>query len=270
MADRNLQTSGARTTLFQRGRLTRVTGRRLCQERPLIEENILRDQIKDLIIRAIDLCPRNNRRGIVRSIPDNERHADKCTGWIADALNIVELVPPAANAYKREIKGIAERASHSSPNTVARMAEMLRALLADIDAGITTQSGPTINVRIKTGSAFIAMAIDKDDHQLVDVLEAIKDAAANCAITAERVDEVESNARITDRMLELITKATKERPNVFYEAGFAHGLGKVPIYVARAGTPIHFDVKDYPIIMFRNMKELKEGITRRLIALKHK
>lgn len=126
----------------------------------------------------------------------------------------------------------------------------------------------------QAGSAFIAMPIDSDDDQLVDVLEAIKTAAADCGITAERVDEVESNQRITDRILESIYQAefvivdlTNERPNVFFEAGFAHGLGKLPIYVARAGTTIHFDIKDYPIITFRNMKQLKEGITKRLIAL---
>ena len=126
----------------------------------------------------------------------------------------------------------------------------------------------------QAGSAFIAMPIDSDDDQLVDVLEAIKTAAADCGITAERVDEVESNQRITTRILESICKAefvivdlTNERPNVFFEAGFAHGLGKLPIYVARAGTTIHFDIKDYPIITFRNMKQLKEGITKRLIAL---
>jgi len=85
---------------------------------------------------------------------------------------------------------------------------------------------------------------------------------------------VESNDRITDRILESITKAefvivdlTNERPNVFFEAGFAHGMGKIPIYVARAGTRVHFDLKDYPIIFFRNMKELKEGLTRRLSGL---
>ena len=131
-----------------------------------------------------------------------------------------------------------------------------------------------LNLDHQAGSAFIAMPIDPDDDQLVDVLEAIKMAAADCGITAERVDEVESNQRITDRILESIYQAefvivdlTNERPNVFFEAGFAHGLGKVPIYVARAGTTIHFDIKDYPIIMFRNMKQLKEGITKRLIAL---
>jgi hypothetical protein len=132
----------------------------------------------------------------------------------------------------------------------------------------------TIEAAVQIGYAFVAMPIDKDDHQLVDVLDAIKVAATTCGISAERVDEAESNNRITDRILESIAKAefvivdlTNERPNVLFEAGFAHGIGKIPIYVAREGTTIHFDVKDYPVIQFRNMKELKDGITRRLIAL---
>jgi hypothetical protein len=84
-------------------------------------------------------------------------------------------------------------------------------------------TGPIIKASIQSGYAFVAMPIDKNDHQLVDVLEAIKDAAAKCGVTAERVDEVESSERITDRILESITKAefvivdlTKERPNVFF------------------------------------------------------
>lgn len=140
--------------------------------------------------------------------------------------------------------------------------------------GLSIAEAMQLNLDHQARSAFIAMPIASDDDQLVDVLEAIKTAAADCGITAERVDDVESNQRITDRILESIYKAefvivdlTNERPNVFFEAGFAHGLGKVPIYVARAGTTIHFDIKDYPIITFRNMKQLKEGITKRLIAL---
>jgi hypothetical protein len=46
-----------------------------------------------------------------------------------------------------------------------------------------------------------------------------------------------------------------------------HALGKVPIFLARKGTVIHFDIKDYPIIEFRNMRELKDGLRKRLIAL---
>ena len=155
--------------------------------------------------------------------------------------------------------------------------EIEQALPASAQALDNTPESPTtskISATIQQGYAFVAMPIDKNDHQLVDVLDAIKEAAKQCNVIAERVDEVESNERITDRILDSITKAefvivdlTKERPNVFFEAGYAHGLGKVAIYIARHGTQIHFDIKDYPIIMFHNMKELKDGISKRLTAL---
>jgi len=116
--------------------------------------------------------------------------------------------------------------------------------------------------------------MDKQNPQLVDVLDAIKAGAGKCRVTAERIDDDERNEQITPRVLRAIREAdfvivdlTHERPNVFYEAGYAHGIGKIPIYVAREGTNFHFDVKDYPVITFRNMKELRDGITKRLRAV---
>ena len=120
---------------------------------------------------------------------------------------------------------------------------------------------------VRRGYAFIAMSMDENNHALVDVLEAIKAGAKECGITAERIDDDDRSERITDRMLELIRTAefvivdlTEIRPNVFYEAGYAQGAGKTPIYIARHGTDLHFDLKDYPVIFFRNMKELREKL----------
>ena len=133
---------------------------------------------------------------------------------------------------------------------------------------------PGVEFAIQRGYAFVAMPMDNADHALVDVLEAIKTGASECGITAERVDDDERSERITDRVLELIRKAefvivdlSKARPNVFFEAGYAHGIGKIPIYIARDATEIHFDVQDYPVIFFRNMKELRERLVRRLRAI---
>lgn len=127
---------------------------------------------------------------------------------------------------------------------------------------------------VQKGYAFIAMPIDPADAQFEDVLDAIKEAAKRCGIQAERVDEPHSNERITDRILESIRKAeyvivdlTGSRPNVFYEAGYAQGLRKTPIYIAREGTRLEFDLKDYPVIFFKNMKELKDMLERRLRGL---
>ncbi|HXA19690.1 MAG TPA: hypothetical protein VN380_22085 [Thermoanaerobaculia bacterium] len=128
-----------------------------------------------------------------------------------------------------------------------------------------------IDPDVSKGYAFIAMPIDPANAALEDVLDAIKEAASRCGIHAERVDEPQSNDRITDRILESIRKAeyvivdlTDGRPSVFYEAGYAQGLRKTPIYIAREGTHLEFDLKDYPVIFFRSMKQLKDALELRL------
>lgn len=121
------------------------------------------------------------------------------------------------------------------------------------------------------GYAFIAMPIDPEDIELEDVLDSIKEACSRCGIHAERVDEPPTSERITDRILESIQRAeyvivdlTNSKPNVFYEAGYAQGRGKTPIYIARRGTELEFDLKDYPVIFFKNMKQLKDQLEKRL------
>jgi hypothetical protein len=133
----------------------------------------------------------------------------------------------------------------------------------------------SVEAGIQQGYAFVAMPIDPSSPELEDVLDAIKEAALRCGITAERVDEPHSNERITDRILESIKKAefvivdlTGSRPNVFYEAGYAQGLQKTPIYIAKEGTKLEFDLKDYPIIFYRSLKALKDALEARLRGLR--
>jgi hypothetical protein len=141
---------------------------------------------------------------------------------------------------------------------------------------VTEKVRVELDADIQKGYAFIAMPIVPGDPQYEDTLDAIKEAAKRCGIHAERVDESQSNERITDRILESIRKAeyvivdlTDSRPNVFYEAGYAQGLNKTPIYIAKEGTRLEFDLKDYPIIFFRGMKELKDNLEKRLRGLEY-
>lgn len=136
---------------------------------------------------------------------------------------------------------------------------------------------PGVDKNVESGYVFVAMPIDSSDHALEDVLDSIKEACARCGLMAERVDEPPSNDRITDRILESIRRAeyvivdlTYSKPNVFYEAGYAQGQGKTPIYIARDGMAIEFDLKDYPVIFFKNMKQLKDRLEERLRGLANK
>jgi hypothetical protein len=82
---------------------------------------------------------------------------------------------------------------------------------------------------------------------------ACKDAGAYC----ERVDEQMFDESILDRVYNQIAKAdiiiaemTGRNPNVFYEAGYAHGLNKRVIFLTQNSDDIPFDLKHYPHIVY--------------------
>jgi hypothetical protein len=159
-------------------------------------------------------------------------------------------------------------------NLFDHIVDMINRAIGVISSPRPEVAKPQIRLKTRANFAFVAMSIDDSRLELADLLDAIKESAGRCGIQAERIDEDRSNERITDRIIESIKTAehvivdlTDERPNVFFEAGFAHGFGKIPIYIAKKGTNIHFDLKDYPVIFFRSFKQLKDDLEARLRAL---
>ncbi len=122
---------------------------------------------------------------------------------------------------------------------------------------------------------------DEQDPQLVFVVtsfksdmdpafEAIDAAARAVGLRAERVKDVPGDYRITDRILASIRRArlvvvdlTHERPNVYFELGFARGLGKTVITIMREGTNAHFDVQDWTYLSYVDSRPLERDLLER-------
>ena len=133
---------------------------------------------------------------------------------------------------------------------------------------------PTKKETFKPNSAFIIMSIDPSKPELEDVLEAIKGACIAFDIKAYRADEIEHQDRITNVILEeiktsefLIADLSRERPNVYYEIGYAHALNKQPILFRKQGTKLHFDLSVHNVPEYRNVTELRELIVKRFKAI---
>ena len=104
---------------------------------------------------------------------------------------------------------------------------------------------------------------------------AIKPACTEAGGYCERVDEQIFVESILDRVYNQITKAdlivadmTNRNPNVFYEVGYAHALGKPAVLLTRNGDDIPFDLKHYPHIIYEGkLTKLKSDLRRKVQVL---
>lgn len=94
----------------------------------------------------------------------------------------------------------------------------------------------------------------------------IKGAAEDVGAYAERVDEQIFTEGILERIVNQISKAdvivadvTNRNPNVFYEVGYAHALGKIVILVTQQKDDIPFDLQHRPHTIYGGKIDVLKG-----------
>jgi nucleoside 2-deoxyribosyltransferase len=132
---------------------------------------------------------------------------------------------------------------------------------AVVETAFRTQSEtPKRLVRIPSSqstdpqSIFVLMPFAKDTRAVYDI---IRSAAGPLGFRVWRADEIASAGLITDQILDAISKArlivadvTGKNPNVLYEIGMAHSLGKDVILIAQSGEIIPFDIAAFRVLFY--------------------
>ena len=150
--------------------------------------------------------------------------------------------------------------------------------LIDLLSPTDTVAGPSSDTSsYRPNTAFIMMAIDPGKPVLEDIKSGIKEVFKDFGIDAITADEIEHEGAITDRILHeieasefLIADLTYERPNVYYEIGYAHARNKRVILYRWEGTEVHFDVAHRNCPEYENTTALKRKLRKRLEALTNK
>ena len=117
---------------------------------------------------------------------------------------------------------------------------------------------------------FVIMSFSKDP-KLDDAYESFETICKEFDYECRRVDNASLTDRIVPEIFSSIKKAafiivdlSEHKPNVYYELGFAQGLGKDCVVTAYKDTPLPFDVADIPTIFWEGQKQLKDQLREKL------
>lgn len=120
---------------------------------------------------------------------------------------------------------------------------------------------------------FCAMWFSPEVRQLWT--QVIEPATRAAGYEPLRIDSKQHNGKIDDEIMAsirasrfVVSDFTGNRGGVYYEAGFAHGLGLPVIFMCREGDELHFDVRQYNCIFWKpeNLEDAKSQLKNRILA----
>ena len=128
---------------------------------------------------------------------------------------------------------------------------------------------------IDSNKAFVAMWFDSSMADAWD--NGLKRCIIDCGYEPIRIDQTDYNEGVCDEIIAhlrnarfVIAELTGNNQGVYYEAGFAHGLGKQVIFTCKKSyfdaNPVHFDVRHYNFILWENTEDLKTRLRNRIQA----
>ncbi len=189
--------------------------------------------------------------------------------WAAFARTLIVGIPRFGGAgeaiYTHELKRLQETAP-----AMAKDYEALNSLTSDM-AEYAHDIVQTVERLTTSRSVFTIMSFKREFR---DVFSSCKEVCQEFDFEAERPDESASLDRIIPRIETglrrsafVIADVSEPSANVFYEIGYARGLGKDVVITARTGTPLPFDLGDVPTVFWEIQEDLKAGLRTRLAGL---
>lgn len=104
-----------------------------------------------------------------------------------------------------------------------------------------------------------------------DVYSTLKETAEACGLRCRRADDIWENPAVIQDVVSLIDRSklvicdcSGRNPNVFYEAGISHTLGRETILITQSADDIPFDLRHLRYVAYLNNGEGREKLKEQL------
>ena len=183
-------------------------------------------------------------------------------------VNLDSDYQSALNEIVSSFKSL-EGSHEPSPSTLINRNEIIQAVIEGVLERLKVEMPSALPLQdtIDEKLVFVIASFQLD---MEPAFEAIQAAASAVGLRAQRVKDVTGDYKISDKMLAMIRQAklivadlTHERPNVYFELGYARGLGKTVITIMREGSKVHFDVQDWTYLPYIDSRPLERDLIER-------
>lgn len=130
--------------------------------------------------------------------------------------------------------------------------------------------GVNLDVPVQDDLIFLLMPFNPD---YTETYKTVKDVCQEAGFRCLRGDEKTVSGEILPHILQEIVRArlviadiTGRNPNVFYELGIAHALGKPVLLISQTSQDIPFDISHVRVLTYRSSNQLAASLKNWLIG----
>lgn len=178
------------------------------------------------------------------------------THWAVKDVNLLQVLMTAGIVDQAEIRKL------GADSKMVRFG--LSTPVSDLQARPTVFRVPTRKVEEDLVSVMMPFEMSFDN-----VSDAIRKACKACELRCQRADDIWDEAEVIQDVFSLIYRSrivvcdfSRRNPNVFYEAGIAHTLGKPVIPIVQNPEDIPFDLRHLRFIKYHDNGEGREKLAR--------
>jgi len=120
---------------------------------------------------------------------------------------------------------------------------------------------------IEPNYVFVVMPFNPKFDEIYEAIQTAGSLIKFVDLKIERIDNKRGDYLLTEEILLSIRKSelivcdlTENRPNVYYELGYARGINKKVIHCAFQNTKLHFDIKDFNTIFYKSAMDLQKKL----------